>query len=169
MIKPVTRFTPYAARTIHWIGLYPAVGATLKTYAITRDGAPPAPALLAAARRLADRWLLEPVPRCAAGGVDWSACREHGLGTLITHTGRDAHFVLLDCWVGENMLRHHAWAAPLGDVSRFESLAPTGVTMCVWEMAVLQHERDAWLRHMLTATGDTDPAGYLADVMAGRA
>ncbi len=165
MIKPVTRFAPYAARTIRFVGVYPALGATLKTYAITRDGGTPSEALLAAARHLADRWLLEPMPGCRAGGVDWSACKSHGLGTLIAHTGREAHFVLVDCWVGENMLRHHAWAAPLGELARFESLAPTGVTMCVWEMAVLQHERDAWLRHMLTPSGDTDPAAYLADVL----
>lgn len=167
MIKPATHLARYEPRTIAFQGLYPAVGATLKTYAISRDGGAPRPSVMAAARRLADAYLLAPLAPCAAGGVDWSACTEHGLGSLIVHTGREAAFVLIDCWVGENMLRHHVWAAPLGRPDQFESLAPCDVTMCVWELAVIQHERAAWLRHMLTPGGASDPAAYLADVLNG--
>ena len=38
---------------------------------------------------------------------------------------------------------------------------------CVWELAVTGHERNAWIRHMLTARPDA--AAYLDDVLpAGR-
>jgi hypothetical protein len=33
---------------------------------------------------------------------------------------------------------------------------------CVWELAVLEHERAAWVRHMLTPA-EPDLAAYLAD------
>ncbi|AZS77027.1 hypothetical protein ELS24_00430 [Achromobacter spanius] len=38
---------------------------------------------------------------------------------------------------------------------------------CVWELVVTTHERNAWVRHMLTA--QPDARAYLADVLpAGR-
>lgn len=167
MIRPAAPIGAYETRTVAFLGRVPAAGATLKLYGISRDGAPPAPALLDAARRLADGYLLAPRPECHAGGVDWAACPEHGLGTLIVHAGRESVFVLLDYWIGENMLRHRVWAAPLGDPAAFEPLAPADVAVCVWELAVLQHERAAWLRHVLTPHGRSDVEAYLADVMQG--
>lgn len=159
------RFAPYEPRTITFLGLHECAQATLKLYGISRDGTRPDPALLEAACRLAGVWLAAPRAACTAGGVDWAACPEHGLGSLIVHTGRESVFAVLDCWLGENMLRHHAWAAPLAGSGRFESLAPSGVAICVWELAVVQHERAAWLRHVLTPEGRADRAAYLADVL----
>lgn len=34
---------------------------------------------------------------------------------------------------------------------------------CVWELVVTAHERDAWVRHMLTARPDAPT--YLADAL----
>ena len=36
---------------------------------------------------------------------------------------------------------------------------------CVWELGVLEHERTAWIRHVL-APDRPDLAGYLADTRA---
>lgn len=48
---------------------------------------------------------------------------------------------------------------------RFDSLRDTGLAMCVWELQVIQHEREAWLRHVLTPSGRHDVPAYLADVL----
>jgi hypothetical protein len=37
---------------------------------------------------------------------------------------------------------------------------------CVWELPPIQHERDAWVRHMLLPV-EPHLAGYLSDAMPG--
>jgi hypothetical protein len=120
-----------------------------------------------AALRLAHEYLVAPSTPVRAAGIDWYAIPTHAAGSLIVHRGADATFVILDWWVGTNMLRHHVWAAPNHDETAFESLAGTDIAMCVWELAVIQHERAAWLRHVFTPSGSGDLAAYLADTIDG--
>ncbi len=166
MTTVVAGFTRYLPRQIRWRGLHVEPDLTLKVYGLSRsDGLPPSDEVVVLATEIAVRCFRAPLEPVMAGGVDWSTVPNHGLGVLIVHVGREATFALLDYWVGENMLRHHVWAASHSDPTRFESLKGSDMSMCVWEMAVLQHERAAWLRHVLTADGQSDPAGYLADVL----
>ena len=46
----------------------------------------------------------------------------------------------------------------------FESMEQRPLLACVWEQLVMQHERDAWVRHMMK--DDQDPSGYLHDRVA---
>lgn len=157
----------YAPRPITFLGLHEAPGATLKVYGIRRASGTPGEALVAAATRVADAYLAAPRAACHAGGVDWAARTQHPLGVLMVHEGREAFFVVLDVWFDENMLRHHVWCAPLASPESLESLAAADVTYCVWELAVIEHERRAWLRHVFTREGRVDREAYLADVMNG--
>lgn len=167
MSHPLPALTPYAPRTIRWLGRHEAPGATLKVYGIHPAGGVPTDAAMAAARRVADAWLAAPRGARTAGGVDWAACPEHGLGSLVVHQGREALFVVLDVWLGENMMRHRVWAAPLNAIERLEPLEHAEAAFCVWELAVIQHERAAWLRHVLTPEGRSDREAYLDDVLEG--
>jgi len=167
-VTPGVTLTPFEKRIVTFLGVHETAGTRLKVYGLrARGGAPIEPALRRAALEQAQRYLTEPAPECAAGGFAWSGLESHRVGSLTIHPGREAVFLLLDVWVGENMLRHHVWVSGKGDETIFESLWPTDVAMCVWEMAILQHERAAWLRHVLTERGEGDIDGYLADVIEG--
>lgn len=167
MNAALANLTPYHLRRVHFLGLRRGPDVTLKLYGISREAEPPAASLVAHALEHALRHRQSSPLSGVVAGVDWSGVARHGLGFLMVHPGREAYFVLYDEWVGENMVRHHVWSAPLDDPLSFESLAATGVTACVWELPILAHERNAWLRHVLTPDGRQDPEAYLADVFVG--
>ncbi|HEV2130530.1 MAG TPA: hypothetical protein VGR27_05485 [Longimicrobiaceae bacterium] len=86
----------------------------------------------------------------------------YGVAVLIAHEGREGCFVLLSWWAGENMLQHHVYFAPAEPPFEFEYLSPTGVVACVWELAVLAFERDAWVDAVLANPSGPDLDAYLA-------
>jgi hypothetical protein len=159
------RLTPYAPRQIRFLRLHREMGATLKVYGLGLPDCLPDASMVDAGVRMAMASLVAGPAELVAAGVDWSLLPTYGLGTVMVHLGREALFVLLDYWVGENMLRHQVWVAPLHAPTALESMAGSDIAMCVWEVAVLQHERAAWLRHGYTTHGGVDVAAFLADVL----
>lgn len=166
--RPVATMQPYRPRRVRFLHLASRHGTTLKVYAITMDDDDLPAGAVDAAMDAAFAYLTADAPPCVAAGVDWTRLPGHGAGSLVVHAGREALFAVLDYWTDENMLRHQVWAAPraVGSIRpAFESLSPSGIAMCVWELAVIQHERAAWLRHVLTPSGQSDIAAYLGDVL----
>lgn len=93
-------------------------------------------------------------------------------GWVVLHRGGDSGaYMLAYSWVWDNVVELHSYAAgqpvlgcPDTDPTNFVEVTNPWVG-CVWELAVLEHERSAWVRHMLSP--DTaDLAGYLADTAA---
>lgn len=92
-------------------------------------------------------------------------------GFVVLHRGGDgAAYVIAYTWVWDNVLHTRAAAAgqpelgcPDEDPTHFMPLEQRWIG-CVWEMAPIRHERDAWVRHMLMPEV-ADLAGYLADAM----
>ena len=160
-----TQLAPYAARPIRFLRHAHVGRTTLKVYGIGVTSAVPDAHVLQAALAQVEQHLAVPRAGRTIAGVDWMRLSESDVGSLIVHTGREAVFILLDLWVDQNMLRHHVWVAPLLTPTAFEPLEGTGITMCVWEMAVLQHERAAWLAHVMKRSAGPDVASYLADVL----
>lgn len=159
---------PYRPRRVRFQHLTSRHGTTLKVYAITMDDDQVPAEAVEAALHIAFAYLTTGSLPCLVAGIDWTRLPSHGAGSLIVHAGREALFAVLDCWTDENMLRHQVWAAPRGVGTHrpvFEPLAPSGIAMCVWELAVIQHERAAWLRHVLTPSGQSDLTAYFADVL----
>jgi hypothetical protein len=156
-------FGPYRPRAIRFLQHHDAGWVRLKVYGIGILDATPSDPTLRAALALADESPPdEPVMRA---GIDWNALDTYGVGSLIIHTGGDAIFVLRDIWVDRNMLRHHVWVAPRSNPTAFESLDDSRVLMCVWEMAVLQHERRAWIDHVMMSPTAARFDRYLSDVL----
>ena len=54
-------------------------------------------------------------------------------------------------------------SAPLSSPADFKTVQAPFLA-CVWELAVIGHERDAWVRNMMRAAPDAQ--GYLADRLA---
>lgn len=82
-----------------------------------------------------------------------------GLAVVLVHAGGDGDYVLVHTWIEGHMSDLAVFTGPAG---RPEELRPgrVGLAPCVWEAALLAHERDAFVRHVL------DGNGPLADRLA---
>ncbi|MEO3770324.1 hypothetical protein [Micromonospora sp. B9E7] len=93
-------------------------------------------------------------------------------GWVVLHRGADTGaYLLAYTWVWDNAVEvrvaaagQPALACPDDDPTHFVEVGRPAVG-CVWELAVLEHERAAWVRHML-APETPDLAAYLDDTRA---
>ncbi|MFF8837142.1 hypothetical protein [Streptomyces sp. NPDC015130] len=133
-------------------------GRSLKRYHVTADPAGIEPEVEKAAYALLPELLPPPDGTAPAGFV-------------VLHRGGDTGAYLnAYSWVWDNVLHFGGAAAgqpaldcPDDDPTRFVRVDRSWIG-CVWELAPLEHERRAWVRHMLTPDAP-DLSGYLADAL----
>ncbi|MDT9688217.1 hypothetical protein Q5762_07580 [Streptomyces sp. P9(2023)] len=144
-------------RTARAWGTREAGGQLAKVYAIEAPGRTVGEAELAPALRMAADQLA--LGR-RAGGL--------GLAVVILHAGGDGDYVLVHSWIEDHMSELAIWTGPAG---RPEELRPgrLGLAPCVWEAAVLAHEREAFVRQVLDGTGTAAErvGAWAADVLEG--
>lgn len=128
----------YRTRPVRYLKTLEDGGWRMKLYGISADGPEPRPELLIAAKEVA----FETLPEPSGGG-------RYGVGFVIVHDGRDGCYVLVDWWQGEDMLYQHLYLSPKGQPRGLERHTESGLTACVWELAVISFERQAWLDSVL--------------------
>ncbi|HSJ10313.1 MAG TPA: hypothetical protein VK928_10375, partial [Longimicrobiales bacterium] len=116
----------------------------------------PDPRLVAAALQLAADVLPQPAVTRT----------RYGVGFMGVHEGRGSNLIFVDWWARENELRHHAWVSPEGEFRQFDYVTPTGLAACVWDLAVIGFERQAWIDTALV-TSHPDFARYLDSALEG--
>jgi hypothetical protein len=79
---------------------------------------------------------------------------------VIAHRARPACFVLIYWWSSPVDLALAYFRSPLEHPTDLTPM-PVYSTGCVWELALTQHEREAWVRHLLS--GDADLDAYLTE------
>jgi hypothetical protein len=152
---------PHRPRPIRFLGMHETVGWTLKMYGITAQGGRPRSALVEAVKALAPSVL--PSPAVWSGGDDPD---RYGIGFVTLHDAGDYCFALYDWWAGENEVHQRLYSAPLDSPETLRP-HPTPAIACVWELTVIDHERRAWLRHVLARPEGPDVAAYLRDRFEG--
>ncbi len=95
--------------------------------------------------------------------VDWGDA-ETGYGFVTFHSGEEAVWLMVDLWAND-ILRHSLFRAPLSQPDQFQPGPVDGTIACVWELAVLFHEREAWVKHVLSSTDIADFQAYMRDVL----
>jgi hypothetical protein len=147
---------PYGRRQIRMLQLWHGAGWRLKLYGIAWGRDAPAPSLAHVAKQLAAGIL--PHPPQAEG--------RYGVGFIGVHQGRGADLVFVDWWSHENELQHHVWVTRDGGDGELEYATGSGLAACVWDLAVIGFERQAWIDHVLAArVPDLD--AYLAAALDG--
>jgi hypothetical protein len=148
---------PYKTRPIRFMELWEHEGWRVKVYGIAAASDHPSPELVDAIKRIAAEALPAPA-------VDED---RYGVAFLYAHQGRDGGgFASVNWWGNENELYHHQYEAPAGAVSELRSVAETGGSMgCVWDLAVIEHERKAWVECVLANDAGPDLDAYLATVL----
>lgn len=86
--------------------------------------------------------------------------RDGRVAFVVVHHGEDALWVIVAWWNVE-ILHTRTFRADLGTTDLRPM--PSSTTACVWELLAIDHERRAWVEHVLARPGDPDFAGYLAD------
>ena len=147
---------PYRPRHVRFVELWEVDGWRVKIYMLTMDGGLPSPMLMHMAKTTAQSRL------------DLAADQDshhHGLAVLTVHEGEDGDYVLVDWWSDNSILRHHNYGAPKGSSEMLRQWPGPGA--CIWEMAITQFERAAWIEHVLSPPDGPDLAGYLAAHLDG--
>ncbi|MFE0171626.1 hypothetical protein ACFWZ2_04865 [Streptomyces sp. NPDC059002] len=147
------------ARSIRALGVREAGGHLVKVYAVEAPGRTVAGPDEAVALDVAAAHL-------ATGRARGSL----GLAVLIVHAGGDGDYVLVHSWIEGYMSDLAVFVGPAGEPGQLRP-GRVGLAPCVWEAAVLTHERDAFTRHVLDGTGPVPErlAAWGADVVEGDA
>lgn len=85
------------------------------------------------------------------------------LGFVIVHEARPANFVLIHTWQGVD-LRQRYFTSSLDQPLEIKPFVQ-GTIGCVWELGIVQHERNAWIHTMLKSGSSVD---YLRDTLIGQ-
>jgi hypothetical protein len=125
----------YGPRPVEYLGVWAVNGWSLRAYGIAFNRETVRRELVMAALEIAG----EPLPP-----IDDP--RSSGAGFVTLHDSEDGCYVLVDWWVQIEM--HEAiYCSPIDDPAALSRME-TPVVACVYELAVIDHERRRWLEHV---------------------
>lgn len=132
-------------------------GALLKWYDLFGSDASIPSSVLAAARQT----------------VAGNAVAVDGLGFVILHRcENDFYFLLISTWRQENELWETAWykdGDSMRDFAPFRREPPHLPTFCVWELAIVGHEKDSWIRFLNSDRDSAAITRWRSDCYVGSA
>ena len=143
---------PYRDRRTWLIGVRVIRAWKLKIYAIVADGC------------AVEDDVVEAALAHAKSHVPWPDGLDVNRGFLTIHVGEEAVWLLVDLWVAD-IMRHFLYHAPLQSVTDFRPGPADGTTACVWELSVIQHERNAWVTHVLSTPESPDLLAWENDCL----
>lgn len=88
-----------------------------------------------------------------------------GIGFLILHEGTEGIFSLVNWWVGDNMLNTHIFLSNPAQPSEFKLVSGNGLSPCVWELEIINHERVSWTKNVLQKHLNPGFDDYLKDTI----
>ncbi|MEI7578119.1 MAG: hypothetical protein WCK51_14610 [Armatimonadota bacterium] len=157
---------PYVPRPITFLGVESLGDWRIKLYSLRAAVSSFEPrSMVASALPILDEHLHANRGPFIVAGTDWNSLENYGMGFAMIHVGADAVFLLCDYWVGENMLNHRVWVSAHGEEPRWQSIDATGTSVCVWELAVQAHEREAWIKHVYNPRSQSNFDAYLEDTL----
>ncbi|WP_040163496.1 hypothetical protein [Microbacterium gorillae] len=147
----------YASKSVRFDGVVRIDDRDMKVYLVAREP------------DLVSRDVVEAGIAAARGSLPAPSEDNPAAGWLIIHQSGTSAYVMAYCWTWGNVVELHAFAAgqpmldtPDDDPTHFVAVTRPWIG-CVWELATLEHERIAWIRHV-HGRDDPDLAGYLSDV-----
>ncbi len=130
---------PYAGRLFQYLGEHTLGAGTFKLYTIDLD---PEVSMVD-----------EPDAAALSYATSFSNQVLNGdpIGFIILHKGEEGDWLLLHWWAPGGILHNHvAHRASIGTPYK---AAGDSLLACVWEQVILEHERKAWVKHVLASTG----------------
>lgn len=152
ILEPTTHGQPFVPRHTKMVGVKSCLGWQLKVYSISASACGVESQVIAAAMRF------------VKANVRWPAEQAISNGFVIVHQGEQAVWLLVHLWM-QDILRQFVFVAPLNAPTEFQVSPMDGFNACVWELEVTQHERNAWVKHVLAKPAKPNVAGYLSDAL----
>lgn len=146
----------YQPRSIRFLEVFQLNNTTFKFYSISNR------------RDVADTKNIEAVKGCArqwydnmhAGTLD-----TYAMAILIVHEVQEGVMGIISRWIDENMAQTHVYLSHEQQAKSFQLFSEEGIHTCVWELAVLWHERNAWVKHILMRAKNPDWKNYLNETL----
>ncbi|HRR09839.1 MAG TPA: hypothetical protein PLO56_14210 [Rhodothermales bacterium] len=132
--------TPYKHRIIRFIELIYFDEWTIKCYTITQSEDHIAPKIVMAIKNQLSAWIQH---------SERTNLTHYNTATLIIHQGKEGYYAIIAWWIDENMLQLFAYFSPDPVVRTFQMISDKGIVSCVWEMAILWFERNAWVEEVM--------------------
>ena len=151
--KTANMLPAYRPRRIDFLEVLSVGDWKIKVYTIAKTGNFQYPDFYAEVKAKLPEWLRRE--------NSFEASHE-GIGFLLLHAGTEGLFSLVNWWVDHYMLNTHIFLTDPAAPARFTELSGDGLAPCVWELAVIDHERRAWTKHILQQYPTPDYAAYLA-------
>ncbi len=145
---------PYSKRWFTNLGMQQTGGITLKVYWIKSD--PDLSEMSATLRSAVDSQIEELVKEVHDLGS------HHSQAYAIIHSGTAGTWLLFHWWAFGEINCHILMRAEPGSYD-FYRVGDLRLNACVWESVIIEHERKAWVKNMLT--DKPDPAAYQADTL----
>lgn len=149
---------PFTEKYLRSAGVIEAGGRQVKRYHVAAEGSEIEDGICRAAYEFLPRLL--PEPDGSTPPASW----------VVLHRGRGPAYLCVYSWVWDNVVESRTAVAglpflgcPDEDPEHFAELTRRWIG-CVWELPPLEHERSAWVRHVL-APDEPDLDSYLADVL----
>ena len=96
---------------------------------------------------------------------------DHELGFVILHRAGQYLLLLLTTWRNTNEMWESVYVKDLTQAGGYVPNAFTNEhrgTYCVWELGIVWHERDAWVRYLSSERDNAAKLAYINDRFAGR-
>ena len=87
------------------------------------------------------------------------------MAKLILHEGKEGCFAIVNWWIDENMLQQFVYLATHEHQDSFVLYSNSGIITCVWELAVIWFERNAWVEHVLSYPEQPNWQRYLTETL----
>jgi hypothetical protein len=142
----------YKTRPVRFLEVAEVDGWKIKLYSISVKSVIVNAETIAFAKRQLPGWL----KKASAYKLD-----TYKVATLILHEGKEGCFAIISWWTDENMLQLYVYLSSYNQPTDFKLYSDKGIVSCVWEMAVLWFERNAWVNHVLMKAGNPDLEAYL--------
>jgi hypothetical protein len=150
-------FGDYHVRSIRFLELWRWADWKIKLYGICEQAGEADGHFIQIAKSIATTQIWE-----SASGTS-----NRGAGFLTIHIARSFNQIIFDWWACQNELRHLVFKSLKGKRQLFEDITATGEAFCIWELAVIQHERNSWVSHILRNPSGPDFNAYYKDVLNG--
>jgi hypothetical protein len=144
--------SPYKARPIRFLEVHSHQGWLVKIYSISAHHEFVSPENVREAKENLTEWLAK---------SQLNNLETYQIANLIIHEAREGCFAVINWWIDDNMLQHFVYFK--NQSTTFQPYSNQGVVTCVWELAVLWFERNAWVKHILENNQHPNFQAYLAE------
>ncbi len=89
----------------------------------------------------------------------------YNMGFLILHEAREGCWMLFNWWTGGEMIESNVFFSTYENAGLINESTHPGHLVCVWELQIIEHEKNAWIKHILSKSKLPRPDDYLSDTL----